>query len=186
MLFNKSDVFEMCEKIAPKYKFEPSLIKALCQQECEHRVVGKDGKLHFNPDIFRADKVRLEQNYYDKYVERQNEFASTTEGLFALSWGIMQIMGLSLKELKFFEWFFDQQSEATKIFLGNPYSELTVPKALNWLVVNLDAMVEWGCKWLDRKRTLAKGDINKMLDFWNGCSDGSYHKEVLEKQKNLM
>jgi hypothetical protein len=188
MIYDKQQVFAICDQTAPKYNFEPSLIKALCMQECEHRVIGKDGKLHFDPNAFRADKVRLEQNYYDRYVERQNEYASTTEGLLAMSWGITQMMGLSLKELKYFEWWFDQQTPEMKTFLGNAYSETAVPKALNWFCVNLDAQVEWGCKWLSKKRNIAKSDIIMTLSYWNGdrTPEHKYANEVLSKQKSVI
>jgi len=175
MILTKEQVFAACEKIAPQYNFEVSLIKALCLQEG-----GKNKKGEFAPD-----KARLEQGYYLRYVEAKNELATTTEILLSASYGVTQMMGLSLKELDFFEWWFSEQVEPMKIILGNPLSEIAIPKALNWYCEHLNAQIDWGCKWLAKKRTMANGNIVKMLGYWNGDSTGKYAAEVLAKQKGL-
>ena len=181
MIFTDKEIYTACKKIAPAFGFDPKLIFAINQQECEHRVVDADGKFRFHPDLFRADKCRLEQRFYDKYVERQNEFATTTEGLLALSWGIMQMMGLSLFECGYFQWWFDQQGESQKEYFKESMNEVAVMKALNWYVVNLEAMITWGCRHLDKKRKLAGGNIERALDLWNGDLSGGYRKEVLDR-----
>ena len=181
MTYKEDEVYLACKTIAPAFGFDPKLVMAICKQECEHRVIDPDGKFRFHPELFRADKARLEQNYYDKYVERQNELATTTEGLFALSWGVMQMMGLSLKECGFFQWWFSQQPGALQVFVQNPLSDVAVVKALNWYVVNLEAMIQWGCKWLTKKKELAHGDERLMLTYWNGSS--SYPDKIYQQME---
>ncbi len=159
--------------IAPKYNFDVSLIQALCLQEGGKN---KDG-------TFAPSKARLEQGYYCRYVEGKNELATTSEVLLAASYGVTQMMGLSLKELGFFEWYFNQSS--SKSILGSPLSQFNIPSAIDAYCENLEWQIEWGCKWLDRKRSTAKGDITRTLSLWNGDSTGKYAMEVLSKQKTL-
>jgi len=177
MKFFKEQIFAICEQIAPKYNFEPSLIKALVLQESGKN---KDG-------TFAPDKARLEQGYYIKYVEGKNELATTSEILFAASYGITQMMGLSLKEAGFFEFYFNQLNSGIRHLFVSPLSQFNIPSALDAYCESLGWQIEWGCKWLDRKRTLAKGDIIRMLSLWNGDSspEHKYANEVLAKQKNL-
>ena len=175
MVFTKDHVFEVCSRIAPLYNFEINLIKALCLQEGGRN---KDG-------TFAPDKARLEQGYYLKYVEGKNELATTSEVLLSASFGVTQMMGLSLKELGFFEWYFNQSSDMMQSLLGSPLSQFAIPSALDSYCEHLDWQIEWGCKWLDRKRGRANGDINRTLSLWNGDSSGKYAIEVLTKKKVL-
>lgn len=172
MTFTKQQVHDQCLITAPAYNFDPKLIFAVCLQE------GEKEKDNFEPDV-----ARLEQGFYRKYVESKNDLATTTEVLLAASYGVMQMLGESLREVKYFDWYYMKFKDIYK--LTNPLSEIAVPKAINYYCEHLDSMIEWGCAWMSKKRDLAKGDINRMLDLWNGCSDGSYHKEVLQKLKNI-
>lgn len=174
MIFTKEQVFEVCKTIAPIYKFDVTLIQALCLQEG-----GKNADGSFAPS-----RARLEQGFYVHYVEKQN-YATTSEVLLSASYGVTQMMGESLKEIQFFEWYFSQQSDSMKQLLGNPYSEFCVPNAIDAYCDNLNWQVEWGCKWLSKKRDMAHGDITKALGYWNGDTSGKYANEVLTKQKML-
>ena len=168
MKFTKEQVYQACKDIAPKYEFDPKLIYAVCLQEGE-----KDGK-NFEPDV-----ARLEQGYYRKYVEPKNELATTTEVLLSASYGVMQMMGQSLREAKYFDWYYMVSKEMYGLTF--PLSEIAVPKAINYFCVNLDVMITWGCEWMSFKRKLAKGDTNRMLGLWNGDLSGKYAKEVITK-----
>lgn len=198
MVFTKEQVYSTCKIIAPEYDFDPNLIYAICLQESEQyrnqlqrhlktAIKIGDKQMENNirkllsdapPGSFAADVGRLEPAYYLKYVEYFS-LATTTEILLAASYGIMQIMGQSLREAGFFNWYFENQSEGMKGYLGSPLSEIAVPKALNKIVVKVDWMIEWGCKWLSKKREIAKGDIEKMLTYYNGSS--KYPGHVLPK-----
>jgi len=182
MSFSKEQVFAVCDKLASNYNFEASLIKALCLQEGGK----KKDPLSKEKWAFAPDRARLEQGYYISYVENKQALATTTEILLAASYGVTQMLGDSLRQLEFFEWWFSEQLPEIKTLLGNPYSEVAVPKAINWYCEHLQAQVEWGCKWLARKRDRAHGDIVKMLGYWNGDTSGAYANEVLAKQKSLV
>ena len=174
MNFTKKQVFEMCQKIAPEFGFDPKLIMAICIQESAKT---KDGR-------FAADVARLEQGYYRRYVKNMS-LATTTEILFSASYGVMQMMGLSLKEAGFFTWWYNQLSKPSKVVFGSPLSAMSVPFAINEYCVNLEWMIRWGCKHFEGKLKRAKGDTTKALGYWNGDLSGEYASEVLEKKKRL-
>ena len=173
-IFAKIDVFNACKTIAPKYELDPKLIYAVCLQEGS-----KNKKGDFEPDV-----ARLEQGYYRRYVEPMI-LATTSEVLLAASYGIMQMMGLSLKEAGFFQWYFDHCSGGTRLAIKAPMSQYAVPSALDAYCTNLNWMIEWGCKWMVTKRDKAKWDIEKMLGYWNGDTSGKYASEVLERMGKL-
>ena len=172
MKYSKDQVYQMCKDIAPKYQFDPKLIFAVCLQEGE-----KEGN-NFEPDV-----ARLEQGFYRRYVEGKNELATTTEVLLSASYGVMQLMGQSLREAKYFDWFYMKFKDVYS--LTDPLSEIAVPKAINYFCEHLDIMVQFGCTWMDVKRKLAGGDIVKMLGLWNGDKTGKYASEVLAKLKRI-
>ena len=168
MVYTKGQVRQKCKDIAPQYGFDGDLIFAVCLQES-----GRNEDGSFAPDV-----ARLEQNFYRKYVEIQ-ELATTTEVLLSASYGIMQMMGQSLVEVGYFRWFYNQYKRTYK--LTDPLSEICVPKAINRYCINLTWMIEWGCKWMVKKRDLADGDTMKMLGFWNGDTTGKYAQKIINK-----
>lgn len=180
MLFTLEQIQESSKAIAPSFGFEAPLITAIAKQECMQR----DG-------LFDASVSRLEQNFYSLYVEKKLTLASTVEAQFATSWGVWQIMGLSLYELKFFEWYFNTVPSAQwKQVLKDPLSPLTVTEALNWFAGHLNSQCEYACKHLATKREKAnklsefKGEKDKqrmMLLLWNGGGDPQYDDKVLSK-----
>lgn len=172
MDFTKEQVYSACKKIAPQFGFDPDMIYAVCLQEGAKNSGGS-----FAPDI-----ARLEQAYYRRYTEPQT-LATTSEALLAISYGVMQMMGLSLKECGYFEWYFNSRAESLKKILKYPLSQFAVPSALDFYCVNLDLMIEYGCKWMDKKRKIAKGDVQLMLQYWNGSA--KYPPEVLEKYAKI-
>ena len=171
--YTKEKVYASCKIIAPEFGFDPDLIFAVCLQEGAKK---KDGS--FSPDI-----ARLEQGYYRKYVETQNEIATSSEILLSASYGVMQLMGLSLKEAGYFQWYFDSRPQGLKDVLKYPLSQFAVPNALDFYCVNLDLMIRYGCIWMDKKRKLAKGNERLMLQYWNGSA--IYPNEVYEKLKTV-
>lgn len=175
MKFTKEQVREACERMAPKYKFDPKLIFAVCLQEG-----AKNSKGHFEPDM-----ARLEQGFYRKYVEDEFELATTSEVLLSASYGIMQLMGESLRQEGFFDWYYNSRSDGMKKVLGNPLSQFAIPNALDAYCTQLDWMIEYGCKHMARKRSKADGDIKKMLGYWNGDLTGKYAEEVLKRYEAL-
>ncbi len=156
----------------------------MAKQECAKT---KDGR-------FNASVGRLEQGYYSMYVEKKMELASTTEALLATSWGVWQLMGLSLFELKYFEWYFKNipSAEWREKVLYTGHTPLAVTEAINYFAVNLDLQCEYACKLLAVKRNIGekmqnfKGEtdpLRKMLLLWNGGGNLKYDDEVMEKMK---
>lgn len=175
MIIDPQKVREACLAIAPKYQFDPLLVYAVCLQESD-----KDKSGNFDPSM-----ARLEQGFYSRYIAKQNDYATSTEILLSSSWGVMQMMGESLYELGYFGWYFEQCNPYLRGILKVPMSQYAVPSALDAFVVNVEWMVEWGCKWLVKKRDLAQGDTEKMLLLWNGGSAPDYPTQVIARYNKL-
>jgi hypothetical protein len=173
MTFTKDEVRDSCRRIAPTYGFDPDLIFAICLQE------GATTDNVFDPAI-----ARLEQGFYRRYVEPLN-YATTSEVLLSASFGVMQMMGESLLELGFFEWYYESREQGLKNVLDHARSELAIPNALDWYCVNLDAMVEWGTKWFDRKYKANKDDVKSALLAWNGGANAAYADSVMQRLANI-
>ncbi len=167
--FTKTQVLAACQTVAPKYSLDPKLIFAICQQEG-----ARDG-VNWDPSI-----ARLEQGFYRRYVEPMN-YATTSEILLSASYGVMQMMGESLMELGYFEWYFGQLPQEMQNVLDHPRSQLAIPNAIDYYCVHLDIMVEWGTRWFKRKFDAAGGDLTKALQLWNGGSNPNYASEVITK-----
>jgi soluble lytic murein transglycosylase-like protein len=165
----KLQVYELCKLAGKKHGFDPILLLAVCQQESN----------------FNHTEMRLENGFYRKYA-RPLKFASSTEGLFALSWGLMQTMGLILWEEGYFKYHFSLHDKSYHEFYKNDnMHEVHVCKAINYYMDNPALQVDWGAKHLTTKRKATSGDINKMLLAWNGGGNKNYDDEVLEKENKL-
>lgn len=169
MKFTKEQVFQTCRIVAPIYHFEPELIQALCLKES-----GKDSSGNF-----QADRARLEQGFYLRYVEGGN-LATTTEILLSASYGVTQMMGQSLMEVGYFGDYLILHSQNKAVD-----SQMNIVKGLDDYCEHLINQITYSCKWLQRKQKMANGDIKKMLSYWNGDITGKYANEVLQKYKEL-
>ena len=109
------------------------------------------------------------------------ELATTTELLLGVSYGLTQLMGESLREAGYFDFYKGYYNDRHNFHLTDPLSEIAVPKGLNAFLVRPAWQIEWGAKWLSRKRELAKGDVRKALLFWNGGGNPNYPDEVLAR-----
>ena len=119
MIITKDQVLEACKAIASAVKFDPLFIFAVALQEG-----AKEGN-DFNPSA-----ARLEQGFYVHYIERKLNLATTSEVLLSASYGVMQMMGESLKEIGYFDYFFNKQDDNAKKFLGNPLSQICIVQAI--------------------------------------------------------
>ena len=157
MIFTQQQVKDTCNTIAPIYKFDPLLIFAVCLQEG-----GRNKSGEFTPDM-----ARLEQGFYLRYVEK-NDLPTTTEILLSASYGVMQIMGLNLLRLKFFEFYFNQSPIGLQAVLKEPVSQFGVVSGIDAFCENLSWQIEYGCRLMTEKREKANGDTRQMLLNWNG------------------
>ena len=155
MIFSKKEVRETCNDIAVPYDLDPKLIYAICLNES-----AKDENGNFDASV-----ARLEQNYYRKYVKKMN-LPTTTEVLLSASYGICQMMGLSLWELGYFE--------------GK-----NVQQAIDNYCVNLHDMIDTGCRWFLRKLDKANGNIYLGLSYWNGDMSGKYTEKIISTYEKV-
>ena len=170
----RDDVYKLCKVEAPKHGFDPILILALCEQES---VNPKD------PLEYREWICRPEAGYYNKYVEKVYKLATTTEVLFSNSWGLSQMMGDSLYQAGFFEWYFADQTKKYQDAYGNdPLHEIAVIKALNAYAEHPEWQVEYGCKWLKRKMG-ENPDVDRGLRLYNGSKE--YPPKVRKRERKL-
>ena len=118
---NRSEVYELCKEIAPKYGFDPILILAMCKQE----------------STYDMTEARPEPGYYRKYTRPRN-LPTTDEILLAASYGFMQVMGQSLYEMGYFGFVWKYGDIQRKIdeFMVQP--ETQVEYGCRWLRKKMD------------------------------------------------
>jgi len=173
MKVHRDEVYEHCKVIAPKHNFEAQLVLTFACQEAK-----KDDK---NPLLFLADVCRLEQRYYGRYIQAMN-YATTTEGLLAMSYGVFQMMGESLRESGYFDRDFLSKPQAYRDSYGNnPMHFAAVPDCLNRYCMDLDAQIESACVWLEKQRKKVGDDPRKICLAWNGGGRPEYADEFFQK-----
>jgi hypothetical protein len=189
MIYTRGQVWEVVKAVAPRMELDPFLVLAICEQECEHNI-GRKGNRHFDVLQYECSVPRLEQGYMDRYT-RDFEYSTCIEGLLAMSYSTMQMMGESLRECfdasgkNYFEWYFGQQNEGMRNLLAEPMSPFCVINALDFYCDHLDVAVEWGCRWFNKKKKLASGSIQLALQKWNGGGNPKYCEEVLTRIPRL-
>ena len=162
------EVFEIARTIAKGTKFDPLLVTAVCQQESS----------------FDHHAVRLEQGFYRRYVEKM-ELASTSEVLLSASYGLMQVMGLTLLELGYFKWFLAWNNEQPgAVELTESDSQMTVVKGIDEFMKRPDWQVLWGVRTLEAKSKMTTG-VHQTLLAYNGGGNLHYPDEVLSKLNQL-
>jgi hypothetical protein len=147
---------------------------------CEQESVDPD-----DSTVYRDKSARLEQGFYTHYTEQEN-YSTTTEVLLATSYGLTQMLGESLKETGYFDWWFAHQTPVSQAFLGFAMQDIAVVKAINEYMEHPEWQVERGCMWLDKKRKLAHGDLDKALDYYNGDMTGKYRALVKGRRDKLV
>jgi len=169
----KTEILAICKTAAKSYGIDPLLIMAVCEQESQ------DQKEKGSCDEYA---VRLENGFYNRYIKRF-EFATSSEVLLSASYGLMQVMGESLREMKYFEWYrkWYNGQHPTWPLLTEELSQLTVVKGIDDFMINPIWQIEWGIKWFDRKLKGASGNVETALQRWNGGGNPNYAKEVMSK-----
>lgn len=150
----RDEVYEICKRVAPKFGFDPILVLAMCEQESS----------------YNHTEVRLENGFYRKYVRPQN-LASTVSVCLSASYGLMQVMGLSLEELGYF----NQSFSAHKDYLN-------IIRGIDCLMVDADLQVEWGCRTLLRKLKGTTG-LQQALLRYNGSAE--YPPKIMARYERL-
>lgn len=139
---NRFELISLAKQIAKQDLLDPALVCAVVEQES-------------NWDQWA---MRFEWAFMQHYVRPLIPEAPTT-GEFgrATSWGLMQLLGETAREMGF----------------AGSFPELCVPE------INLT----YGCKKL-YGCIQARGDVSKALLMWNGGANGSYPQQVLARMKN--
>ena len=75
------ELVELAKRVAGKYRLDPALVCAVCEQESE----------------WRPWAVRMEPAFYAKYTQPMT-LSDTEEYTRAISWGLMQVMGETARE----------------------------------------------------------------------------------------
>lgn len=133
-------------KYAAKHDLRPEIVAAVCEQESS-----------WNPWA-----TRFEKDFEARYIHPAIPSAPTTRELtLAMSFGLMQIMGLTAKEFG---------------FAGQFLTELCDP----------DVGVEFGCRKLKRCYELHPGDDSAALLTYNGGSRPNYAPEVLARLSHYL
>lgn len=163
----RDDVYTLCKTFVPPTcekigvaLIDPRFIMAICEQE---------SVMPGNPTIYREDARRLEEGFFLKYTEPQN-YEVVAETLFAISWGLPQLMGQSLLEMGYFE---------------APIDSIGVTAGLQMFCQSPEHQIEYAVRWFVRKLNIAKGDTTRALLIWNGGGDPDYPRKVLTRYESL-
>ncbi|HEV7674401.1 MAG TPA: lytic transglycosylase domain-containing protein [Candidatus Angelobacter sp.] len=101
--------------------------------------------------------IRYEPAFQKRYVEPL-ALGQTETVARSISWGLMQLMGQSAREMGF---------NAKMASLCDP-----------------DTGLDWGCRHLKAKLDAHGGDVRKGLLAWNGGGNAAYPDEVLAKMES--
>ncbi len=134
----RDELIAAAARIAGQHGIEPALVQAVCHNESS----------------WRPWAVRYELAFYDRYIVPLKGLSATERQMRSTSWGLMQIMGQTARELG---------------FAGDYLTELCDP------LTNL----EFGCRKLARCLDRASQDMRLSLLGYNGGGDKGYPDRVL-------
>jgi soluble lytic murein transglycosylase-like protein len=137
----KAELEQLARTIAERHGLPPDVVCGMIERE----------------DTDNQWAVRYEPGFLARYVIAQytaGKLDVTETYTRAMSWGLMQVMGQTARELG---------------FAGKFLTELCDPPV----------GIEYGCRKLSACLKNAKGDINKALEAYNGGKNLNYAGEVL-------
>lgn len=141
----RQEVYEICKRVAPMHGYDPLLILAILTQE----------------STYDPSRPRVEQGYLIKYVVKNKNDARVrkarphVQSMLATSFGLGQMMGLSLYELGFIA----------------SLDSATVARALDGYDDNKELQVDLTCQWLSKKWKEGNGTLTDALRRYNGGAD---------------
>lgn len=152
MNVSESDIWQLCKKEGQNQNLDPFLLIGVCRQEARRTHEG----------LYVCDSIRLEQGFFYTYIDKGN-YDPVTKIILSTSFGVMQMMGESLRELGLL-----------------PAEEFRSTEWIGEYCKNPGLQVQSGCSWLIKKIAIAQGNIEKGLLFWNGGSNTAYPASVLK------
>jgi hypothetical protein len=162
----KEQAFELCRIAGQQSGVDPKLLLAIALRES-----GQNGGV-------KDDEARLENAFFHRYT-RGEGLSTTTAILLAASYGMMQVMGQSLKEMGYFDFYKGYHNDRNSFQIQDPLSEIGVPKAINAFMVRPPWQFEWGARWFQKKLRAAGSNVEHALLLWNGGGNLKYPQEVL-------
>lgn len=151
----KSEVWTICCDVVARNGLDPYLIMAIIEQESGYDQYAR----------------RLEQGFFRRYTEPAN-MDEVSEVLLAVSWGLMQTMGESLRALGLF---------GDDAAVNSTVSAMVLTRYLN----DPKEQIQRGCQWYQKKLTAAGGNIRLALLKWNGGGNPLYPDEVFRRELRL-
>lgn len=134
-----TQLVQLAKEIARKHVLDPALICAIVEQESD----------------WIPWAIRYEPAFQKRYVEPLGLANQTEIVARSMSWGLMQTMLQSVREIGY-------HGHAAE--LCDPFTAL-----------------EWGCQLFGRKLDAAKGDVHAALQLWNGGGNPAYGQQVLAR-----
>jgi soluble lytic murein transglycosylase-like protein len=138
----QADMQNIAKATAVELQLDPEIVCAICEQESS-----------WNPW-----SIRYEPAFYEHYVLpilKTTTIGPTEAQARAFSWGLMQTMGQTVRELG---------------FTGNLAS-----------LCDPSVGILWGCKVFAHKLEAAGGNVEKALLLYNGGGNADYPSQVLAK-----
>jgi soluble lytic murein transglycosylase-like protein len=141
-MMNQADMLNIARATAADLKIEPELIAAVIEQES-----------NWNPWALRYEPAFFE--HYIKPILDSTTISVTEAQARSFSWGLMQTMGQTVREMGF---------TGSMASLCDP----TVG-------------ILWGCKVFNHKLAMAEGNVEKALLLYNGGGNPAYPGQVLAR-----
>lgn len=149
---------EVADRIAADFGLPPGLVRAFCQAESS----------------WRPEATRYEPGFQRRYLSF-NQLSEEENKSRATSWGLMQIMGQTARELGFTGKYEDLLDPETGIFWGCVYIKKRALKyrdTLGWRGVI--AAYNAGTPRVEDGRFLNQTYVNRVIAYWNEY-DGVQH-----------
>lgn len=134
----KPEIIALAKQTATKYALPPDVVMGIIEQESS----------------FDTWAIRYEPEFQIRYVKAL-DLDPTTSVARSISWGLMQVMGQSVREIG---------------YVG-PLPQLCDPAT----------GIEWGCRLFMTKMAHAAGNVEAALSLWNGGGNPNYALDVTQK-----
>lgn len=142
IFYTPEEITGLANEAADRHGLDRSLVQALVEQESKY-------------DTW---SYKWEPAFQRHYIQPLG-LSDTETVARSISWGLMQVMGQSARELGFKGWL----------------SKLNDP----------ETGLEIGCQWFKVKLQKAGGDVHQALQLWNGGGNPTYADEVLARKARI-
>lgn len=167
---DKLKVYELIKSSPAGGRYDPILMMAIVAQESS----------------FDETAVRMENDFRRRYLLHKTTWPTTSSVLLATSFGLMQMLGESLLEVGYFEFFQDWYNTRNVVSpLIQPRSQIGIVKAIDEYMLHPDWHIRFGMTHFEKKMNLAHADQTLALGYWNGDQSGEYAALVMKHYDEL-